>query len=116
VANLKVLPGGPPSSDPLGLLSSGRLAGLLRELAKQAEVIIFDGPPILPAADAAVLASEVNGILLVLDAGGTTASAANEALESLGIDGDKVFGAVLNELRPKDLKPHDYRYLTRLQQ
>lgn len=86
VPDLMVLPSRLPSSDPLGLLSSRRLQDLLHELAKQAEVIITDGPPILLAADAVILASKVNGILLVLDAGRTTTSTASEALESLGMD------------------------------
>jgi len=95
--NLRVLTGGPAPSDPSELLASQRMGQVLDELAEGADVVILDGPPVLSAADAAILASKVDGILLVLHRGGTKLAAASEAVEALRMVGGKILGVVLNE-------------------
>lgn len=95
--NLWVLTSGPVPSDPSELLASQRMGEVLDELAQRADVVILDGPPVLSSADAAILASKVDGVLLVLRRGGTKLAAASEAVEALRIVGGKIIGVVLNE-------------------
>ncbi len=93
--NLKVLTSGPRPSDPPELLASQRMDEVLNKLVEDVDAVILDGPPVL-SADAAILASKVDGILLVLDQSGTK-RAASEAVETLRMVGGKILGVILNE-------------------
>jgi Mrp family chromosome partitioning ATPase len=53
---------------------------------------------VLPVTDAAVLAQNVDGVLLVIDAGETRRGIAQHAVESLRQVGANVIGAVLNRV------------------
>jgi non-specific protein-tyrosine kinase len=81
---------------------------LLRRLEASADLVIVDAPPVLPVTDAAVLAKECSGVVLVIRAGSTTREQAGRALESLHAVGAHVYGAVLNMVPTKG--PDAYRY------
>lgn len=68
IANLSVMPSGPLPPNPPELLNSRAMEGLLAALSNcGAEVVIFDAPPLLDLADASILASKVDGTLVVVD-------------------------------------------------
>ncbi len=98
VEGLTVLPAGDRPPNPSELLGSRRLRELLDELAENADVVVIDSPPVLPVTDAAVLAQEVDGVLLVIDAGETRREVAQRATESLRQVGAHVIGVVLNRV------------------
>ena len=98
VEGLKVLPSGERPPNPSELLGSRRLRGLLDELAKNADVVVIDSPPVLPVTDAAVLAQDVDGVLLVVDAGETKRETVQRAVESLRQVGAYLIGVVLNRV------------------
>jgi len=56
---------------------------LISSLADEADILLLDSPPVLILADAAVLSTMVDGVLLVIDAGRTRRDAAAKAVESL---------------------------------
>ncbi len=98
VEGLSVLPAGDLPPNPSELLGSRRLRELLDELAKDADVVVIDSPPVLPVTDAAVLAQEVDGVLLVVDAGETRREVVQRAAESLQQVGAHLIGVVLNRV------------------
>ena len=59
--------------------------------------MVIDSPPLLAAADAAILGRETDGVLLVVRAGQTDRAAAQHAVEQLRTVGARVVGAVLND-------------------
>ena len=61
--------------------------------------MIIDAPPLLPVTDAAVLAAEADGALVVLSAGKTLDTELTATLESLRSVNAKVLGVVLNRER-----------------
>jgi len=67
----------------------------LDDLSRQADVVIVDGPPVLATPNTAVLASRVDGILLVLGIGKTRIKATQETVKILEAVGGKVLGAIL---------------------
>src|SRR5690606_14453620 len=69
---LQVLPSGPVPPNPSELLQSTAMHNLLRELRDRFDVVIVDAPPLLPVTDAAVLAAQVDGAVLILRHGKTT--------------------------------------------
>ena len=98
IENLRVLTSGPLPPNPSELLGSQRMGRLIEELEQQADVLIFDSPPVLAVTDAAVLARQVDGVLLVLDAGRTREEEALRAMDELVRVGAPVLGVVLNKV------------------
>lgn len=96
VDGLRVLPAGPPPPNPAELLGSRRMKETLAALLEQADVLLFDVPPVLAVTDALVLAVQTNGVLLVVKAGGTTREHVQQAKERLERVNARIVGAVLN--------------------
>lgn len=99
VPNLAFLPAGPRPADPAALLSSERVVELLDRAAERYHWIVIDSPPVLAASDAAVLASSVDGVLLVVRAHATPVDAVQLARERLEALGARILGVVLNDVR-----------------
>ncbi|MBN1641272.1 MAG: polysaccharide biosynthesis tyrosine autokinase, partial [Anaerolineae bacterium] len=93
---LALLPAGELPPNPAEVLGSQRLERVLGELRERADMVVIDSPPVLAVADAAVLAPQVDGVLLVVEAGRTRRGAARQAVERLGQVGARVIGVVLN--------------------
>jgi capsular exopolysaccharide synthesis family protein len=71
VPGLSLLPAGPTPPNPPSLLSSGRMRELVAELREQHSLVIIDAPPVAHLADASILASISDGIVLVTRVGVT---------------------------------------------
>lgn len=110
VANLQVMPTGPLPPNPSELLGSQRMKNLLEELRDQADMVLLDSPPTLAVADAAVLANEVDGVVLVVDAGKTRRGAGQRAVDQLAQVGANLLGATLNKLTPRRGAGYYYYY------
>jgi capsular exopolysaccharide synthesis family protein len=96
--NLLLLPSGPLPPNPAELLSSARMERIIALLKDQADLIVFDSPPLLGVADASALAARLDGVLLVVDSGRTRAGALQHAVEVLGRAHARLWGVVLNKL------------------
>ena len=72
--------------------------------------VLVDLPPVLDTPDASLLASSLDGVLLVLEAEGTRWEVAREARHRLEAAGAKVIGAVLNK-QPHHIPNWLYRLL-----
>lgn len=100
VQNLKVLTSGQQPPNPAEILGSKRLSEILAALLENADMVLFDAPPLLAVTDAAVLASRVDGVLLVVSAGKTKRENARKAQSQLEKINARVIGAVLNNASP----------------
>lgn len=96
VSGLGLLLAGPLPSNPAELLASRRMQQLIADLAAAADVVIFDTPPALIAADALILAGRTDGTILVTDQGRTRLTLARLALARLTAVRARILGAVLN--------------------
>jgi succinoglycan biosynthesis transport protein ExoP len=109
--NLWLLACGPVPPNPADLLSSGRLRAIIREASAQYEVVIVDAPPVLGLADAPLIASVVNDVILVIESGKTRTSAAVEALSRLRAAGANVLGGTLTKsAEEKSTYGYSYKY------
>jgi non-specific protein-tyrosine kinase len=95
VPGLAVLPAGPSVDVSSDLLASPAMARLVRRLATEADVVLFDAPPVTVATDAAALATVVDGVLLTVTAGVTKRDEAQRAKELLEQVGARLVGAAL---------------------
>ena len=110
VRGLSLLTCGTLPTNPSGLLSGVRMRVLLKELAKSFDLVILDTPPVLATADAGILASLADGVLLVVRAGQTDRVAAKRAHQQLVNVGARVVGTVLNDPGGEVSQYGDYYY------
>lgn len=110
VDGLKLLPAGPLPPNPAEMLASRRMGDLLSELTRQWDVVLFDSSPVLPVADASVLASRVDGVVLVVDAGRTRRALAQRAVENLLQVDAAILGVVLNGVPQRGGYSYYYYY------
>ena len=89
---------GTPTERPAALFAPSRLDALLTVAQIAFDLVIVDAPPVNVVADAAMLAPQTNGVLVVARAGATTGSDLAYALERLGRVRAPVMGVVLNDV------------------
>ena len=109
VPGLHVLTSGPLPPSPTTVLASRRMGELTDELAEQADLLLIDVPPVLTVSDASVLASRVNGVLLVLNAGQTKRENARRAKEALEKVNAHIIGVVLTNVAPDAVLQGNYK-------
>jgi len=109
VERLAILTTGEPTRNPTRLLGSQRVQEVLDELVREADMILIDSPPVLPVADAALLARRVDGLLLVLEAGRTRWEVARHAVECVHRVRASLLGVVLNAV-PARGNTYHYSY------
>jgi Mrp family chromosome partitioning ATPase len=113
-SELYVMPGGRVPPNPIELLASSRMRVLLDLLKKHFDVILLDSPPVAAMSDAAVLASQCEGVILVIKASTTNLKQIHRGIKQLEAVDAKVAGVVLNMLdKKKDpyyYKNYVYRY------
>ncbi|MBC1220172.1 polysaccharide biosynthesis tyrosine autokinase [Nostoc sp. UCD121] len=100
--NLEVLTSGVLPPNPVALLDSQRMATLISNFTRDYDLVIFDTPPLSGIADAAVLSTLTDGILLVVRPGVVDLNSANAAKEFLNQSGQKVLGIVINGVNIKN--------------
>jgi capsular exopolysaccharide synthesis family protein len=108
--NLRVSTSGPIPPNPSELLGSHRMAHLIEQLSQLADLVIFDAPPVLAVTDASVLGREVDGVLLVVDAGGTREQALAQTVDELRKTGVNILGIALNRLDSRSRSYYHYYY------
>jgi capsular exopolysaccharide synthesis family protein len=110
ITNLRLLTSGPLPPNPAELLNSQRMRQLIQELQTEADMVLFDTPPVLSVADASILAAQVAGILVVVRAGQTRREGLLRSVESLQNTGANILGVVMNRLRPSGRGYYTYYY------
>ena len=97
VSGLYVITTGKRPPNPAEILGGPHMTAKVDELAAGYDLLIFDSPPLLAASDAAILATLSDGVIMVLRAGATESSAAQQAMQQLHALNARVVGAVLND-------------------
>jgi len=98
--SLSVITSGGVPPNPADLLASERMAAILEMASQAVDMVIVDAPPFL-VADASILASRADGVVLVIRPGKTPMDAALTTLEQMKRAGANILGIVLNRI-PRD--------------
>lgn len=93
---LDILGAGRIPPNPAELLVGGAWAKVLEQATSAYDQVIIDAAPLLIASDALVLASTVDGVILVVRARANSRGVAKRAVVLLADVGARVFGAILN--------------------
>jgi non-specific protein-tyrosine kinase len=95
VPNLHVLGSGTPPAIPSDAISSNRMGAVIKALQEGADIVLFNAPPMNQASDAAILASQVDAVVLVIRAGKTRREHAQQAKDTLSRAKARLLGAVM---------------------
>ena len=108
VPQLSVLPSGPLPPNPAELLASPRLRAALAALREEADYVVIDSPPVAVVTDAAVLATQVDGVLLALSVGKVKRDVAAQAKTLLESVHATILGVVLHNVpfNPRDFQEY----------
>jgi polysaccharide biosynthesis transport protein len=105
MANLDCLVCGPVPPNPSELLSSDRMQLLIRETMEEYQFVLVDAPPLLNVADGRILATMVEGAILVVKGGFTPRELAQQAQLHIRDVGAHLIGVVLNDV---DVRQNGY--------
>ena len=108
VGNFFFIPAGHQPPNPAELLGSDRMVQLLSLAGEKFDQIIIDGPPTLGLADAIILASIVDGTVLVAEAGKSNKKALINAQKRLHSVGVPLLGTIINKLKKQHAQDNYY--------
>lgn len=95
---LHVMTSGPIPPNPAELIGSEQMVSLLRILQSKFTHVVIDSPPIASFTDGVLIASMVDGVILVVHAGRSSRQVVKRSRQMLQEIGAKIFGVVLNNV------------------
>lgn len=110
VENLYVITSGPIPPNPAEILGSAKMNQFIEKASSVYDMIIFDSPPVNTVADASILSSIADGVILVVEAGVTAREAAILAKEQLEKINARILGVVLNKAKQSSEGYYYYYY------
>ena len=96
--NLDIIFAGPLAPNPSELLEQASFEALMEFERSFYDYVIVDTPPIGSLIDAAVVAKQCDGAILVIESGLVSRRVAEKAKDQLEKSGCRVLGAVLNKV------------------
>ncbi len=92
---LSAMPAGPTPPNSADLLSTDRMAELVKELQKRFDCVVINSPPVLGLADAPLLSGAVEGCVFVIQAERVPVRAIRGSLDRLRRVNGRIFGAIV---------------------
>ena len=96
---------GPPAPNPSELLAQESFASLVHTMRGKYDYVLVDTPPVGSLTDAAVVARQCDGAILVVESDLVSRRVALKAKQQLEMSGCHILGAVLNKV---DIKKNKY--------
>jgi capsular exopolysaccharide synthesis family protein len=107
---LKVITSGPIPPNPAELLSSEEMKALLKFLRTNFKHVILDSPPAISFADAVILSTIVDGVVIVAMSGKSSTTLMKRFKQKLASIGARIYGVVLNGIKPSSFEYSYYGY------
>lgn len=105
VPKLKIMTAGPMPANPADFLGSDEMVKLLNIVSDRFTYVILDSPPASAFADAALLSTLVDGVVIVVDSGRSSRTVARRVKQRLSQVGARIYGVVINY---SDLEADEY--------
>ena len=93
-----IIPAGRQPPNAAELLAGDRFSAFLETLSAYYDHIVIDGPPVLGLADAPLIASAAEGVVMIIEANNGKIRMIAQALDRLESGGGRIFGAVVTKL------------------
>ncbi|WP_082368955.1 polysaccharide biosynthesis tyrosine autokinase [Arthrobacter sp. ERGS1:01] len=110
MTDLHVLSSGRIPPNPSELLGSESMKQIITTLEATFDAVVIDAPPLLPVTDAAVLAQQVGGVVLVVGCHTVRQQEVEKSLASLALVNADILGVVLNRVPVKGPDAYSYSY------
>ncbi len=110
IPNAWIIPAGHRAPNPLQLLDTERMKLLMEQMGEMFDVVLVDTPPAGLLVDAVALAKHCDGALLVVAYRKGKQREIGDVVEMIKQTGCRVLGAVLNEVKFKNLSNRRYYY------
>jgi capsular exopolysaccharide synthesis family protein len=104
---LKIITSGPIPPNPAELLSSNEMRNLLAYLSGRFKHVIIDSPPAISFTDAAILSTQVDGVVLVAMANNSSIHLMRQFKQRIHNLGARIYGVVLNGIKSSSVE-YDY--------
>lgn len=105
-----IIPAGHEAPNPLQLLDTATMKGLVEWLSRRFDVVLIDTPPVGVLVDAVAMAKFCDGALLVVGYRKGSQNEISDAVKNIRQTGCKMLGAVLNGVKFKSLSNKHYYY------
>jgi capsular exopolysaccharide synthesis family protein len=102
MAGLKVVTVGPTPPNPAELLDSRSFAEFLDQIRDEFDYVLIDAPPTGLVSDSSILATQADGVLLVLDSRNTRRGSLRQAVRDLESVGTRILGTVMNYVKVEE--------------
>lgn len=110
IENLHIITSGPVPPNPAEMLGSQKMKKFLEEVSSRYDMVLIDSPPVNSVADASILSSLVDGVILVVEAGKTEREAAMVAVQQLKKVNARILGVILNKVKQQKGGGYYYYY------
>jgi len=110
ISNLTFVNSGSVPENPAELLGSDRMRLFLADVRTRFDYVIIDSPPIINVTDAGIVGNQVDGVIMVIQAGRTQRGIIQRSEELLQQSHAKILGHVLTNIE-YHLPEYLYRYL-----
>lgn len=104
------LASGPIPPNPTEVLQSNTARALLDRVSEMFDMVIIDAPPLLPVSDAAIIARDVDGAILVVRHGKTTREQLRQAGQRLSHVDANLLGVTVNMTPKRSGRGYGYGY------
>ena len=108
--NLHIMTAGKRVPSPTDIFDAQSIGRIIDEMKFYYDIILVDCAPVLPVSDPMLLASKLDGIVLVVKAGATQKEVVECAVEILSTNNHRVLGIVLNNMNNSLPYYYDYNY------
>ena len=110
IENLTILPAGKTPNNPAELLGSLKFKNLLSQLKEKYDYLILDTPPVVPVTDAGLIGSQIDGVIMVIQAGRTQKGVIKHGEGLLRQANAKLLGYIVTNIQ-YHVPAYIYRYL-----
>lgn len=104
------LASGPIPPNPTEVLQSHAAQSVFDRISEMFDIVIIDAPPLLPVSDAAIVARDVDGAILVVRHGKTSRDELRQAKMRLDQVDAKLFGVTVNMTPRRGRGAYEYGY------
>jgi capsular exopolysaccharide synthesis family protein len=107
---LNLMTSGPIPPNPAELIGSDQMSNLLKLLQEHFTHVVIDSPPIASFTDGVLIASMVDGLILVVHSGKSSRQVVRRSCQLLNEIGARIFGVVLNKINLDSANTYYYQH------
>lgn len=97
--SLTIITTGPLPPNPAEVLSSKRFAEFIAQMRSKFDYVLIDVPPVELVSDPTIVATQADGVLLILDSQKTRKGSVRQSMRNLEAVGANVLGTIMNNAK-----------------